>query len=182
MNALNVTLNGTHCAQIRRAFPLPISYLPTSNRKDSECLHAFYTVFGSTHLQTFLCTLCFLGLFEAFCCKWIRSLTFPFQMTPLITQLFHSAFSLSAHKIWSCRVVPQTHSFFQIFSDTLSGDTRVFYAKCSLFSFFTSEKNGFLALCMHNPSRRGTSTCFQVTSYISPLVRHMAVGMRSFES
>ncbi len=36
-----MALNGTHCAQIRRAFPLRISYLPTSNGKHSECLCAF---------------------------------------------------------------------------------------------------------------------------------------------
>ncbi len=44
-NATNMALNGTHCAQIRRAFPLRVSYLPTSNNgKHSECLCAFCMV------------------------------------------------------------------------------------------------------------------------------------------
>ncbi len=37
-------LNGTHCAQIRRAFPLRISYLPTSNGKHLVCLCTFCMV------------------------------------------------------------------------------------------------------------------------------------------
>ncbi len=35
-NAMNMTLNSTHCAQIHLAFPLRISYLPTSNGKCLE--------------------------------------------------------------------------------------------------------------------------------------------------
>ncbi len=38
---MNMALMVTHCAQIRRAVPLRIFYLPTSNGKHLECLCAF---------------------------------------------------------------------------------------------------------------------------------------------
>ncbi len=129
----------------------------------------------------------------------LNHLMFPSQMPPLITQLFHSVFSLSTHKIWSCCVVPQTHPFFpNIQRHTVRRYTSVPRCTLAFFSFFTSTAvhicsyvllrfmsrenqffppSGATIVC-----RTGTSTCFLVTSYISPLIQRIAVGMCSLVS
>ncbi len=119
--------------------------------------------------------------------------TFPSQMRSLIMRLFHSGFSLSTHKIWSRSVVSQTHPFFpniqwhtvrqytSVLHRTLTfvlSSRQLLYISAPTFSCILSAKK----IVFPSPHHRGKSTCFQVSSYISPLVRRMAVSMRSLES
>ncbi len=62
-------------------------------------------------------------------------LTFSSQTPPLITQLFHSAFSLSAHKIWSHSVVPEHPFFPNIQRHTVWRYKRFLYCTLAFFSF-----------------------------------------------
>ncbi len=59
--------NGTDCAQIRRAFPLRNSSLPTANRKSLEHSSAFCALcLLVLTYQTFSCAPCLFGLFGEF--------------------------------------------------------------------------------------------------------------------
>ncbi len=92
-------------------------------------------------------------------------------MPPLIMWLFHSAFSLSAHEIWSCSIVPQTHTFFpNIQWHNVWRYMSVLRRTLAFFSFF-------MPIAVHICS--DILVCFmgQVTSYILPLVTYSSWHM-----
>ncbi len=67
-------------------------------------------------------------------------------------------------------------AFFSFFTST------AVYICSYILMCFISRENCFFPLSGRRiVCRRGMSTCFQVTSYISPLVRHTAVSMHLLE-
>ncbi len=137
-NATNMALNGTHRAQKRRAFPLRISYLTTSNGKHSGvCAHFACCVWQ--YSQTFLCTLC---LFEAFCCKRIRGLIFA------NAELFTTAQQKQQGE--QLLVLPFNISPSALFFPQLSSSLDLAKKICSVTIYLTSIFSKFMLINLSN--------------------------------